>query len=204
MSEKSVKVLEWTYEKALNGIPGVSESIDELVGPYIEKYYYDIEFALKRFVRNQKLKTTTSGFLTGLGGAITLPVAIPADFVSSLYVEVRMIAGIAKIRGYDLKDDQVKTLVYLCLIGNSIGDLLKDVGIQVGKNVTIKKLLPKISGAMLTKINKAVGFRLLTKNGSKGLVNLNKLVPVIGGFVSGGYNYFETSAYAKIAIKMFS
>ena len=204
MSEKGVKVLEWTYEKALNGIPGVSESIDELVGPYIDKYNYDIEFALKRFIRNQKLKTTTSGFLTGLGGAITLPVTLPADFVSSLYIEVRMIAGIAKIRGYDLKDDQVKTLVYLCLVGNSIGDLLKDAGIQVGKNVTIKKLLPKISGAMLTKINKAVGFRLLTKNGSKGIINLNKLVPVIGGFVSGGYNYFETSAYAKIALKMFN
>ncbi|MGO2174028.1 MAG: EcsC family protein, partial [Staphylococcus equorum] len=74
--------------------------------------------------------TGTSGFLTGLGGMITLPVALPANITSVVYVQMRMIAAIAHIRGYDLKDDEVKTLVYLCLTGQTAGDILKDVGVK--------------------------------------------------------------------------
>lgn len=201
-TSKGLVLLDKAYELALNGIPLVSESIQDLVNPYI-KNSMTKDDAIKKFIRNQKYKCTTTGFLTGLGGLITLPVTLPADLLSSLYMEIRMIAGIAMIRGYDIKDDAVKTAVYLCLVGNAVGDIVKQVGIKTLQQVTIKKLLPKITGKMLTKINQKVGFRLITKGGTKGLINIGKAIPFLGGVVGGTWNWVEINAYAKYAKRMF-
>jgi hypothetical protein len=38
---------------------------------------------------------------------------------------------------------------------------------------------------VITKINQKVGFRLLTKFGSKGVINLGKMVPLTGGIIGG-------------------
>lgn len=42
-----------------------------------------------------------------------------------------MVASIAKIGGYDFYDNRVKTLVYVCLAGNSAKDILKTASISV-------------------------------------------------------------------------
>lgn len=39
------------------------------------------------------------------------------------------------MRGYDLKEDQVKTFVYVTLTGKSVLDILKKAGIKVGNQV---------------------------------------------------------------------
>ena len=108
---KMMEVLDWSYDKAINGLPGM-ETVDELANKYLTKYN-SVDEAIDKFIKFQQAKCATSGFLTGLGGILTLPVAIPANITSVIYVQVRMIATIAKMRGYDLKDDQVKTLVYV-------------------------------------------------------------------------------------------
>lgn len=76
-------------------------------------------------LKNQILKCTTSGFLTGFGGIITLPITIPTNIGSVLYVQMRMIACTAYLAGYDLKSDQVQTFVYACLAGVSVNQLIK-------------------------------------------------------------------------------
>lgn len=195
--------LDKIYGLAINGIPKLDKPIIQLVKEYKSKHK-STEAAIKEFVKFQRLKTTTTGFVTGLGGLLTLPVTIPADLASSLYIELRMIAVIASLRGYDIYDDRVKTLVYICIVGNSAGDVIKQVGIKGANQIAVKKLLPKISGEMIKKINQAVGFRLITKGGSKGLVNLGKAIPILGGVVGGIYNYIETNIYAKKAIKVFN
>ena len=53
------------------------------------------------------------------------------------------------------------------------------------------------------KINQKVGFRLLTKFGTKGLINLGKAIPVVGGVISGGFDFVETKIIADRAYKMF-
>lgn len=39
-----------------------------------------------------------------------MPIAIPTNLASNVYMQMRMIAAISHIRGYDLKDDHVKLL----------------------------------------------------------------------------------------------
>lgn len=53
-----------------------------------------------------------------------------------------------------------------------------------------------MQGKALTKINQKVGFTFVTKFGQKGMVNLGKLAPGVGGVIGGGLDYFETKAIA--------
>ena len=199
--EDIMKVLNNCYEKALNGVPKVSPSIEEFAKNYLDKETNNNKVA-KAMIKNQVVKCTTSGFLTGFGGIITLPVTIPANVGSVLYVQMRMIACIAYLAGYDLKSDQVQTLVYACLAGVAVTDVIKQAGIKFGiklTNATIKK----IPGKALIKINQKVGFRFITKAGTTGIINLSRVVPVVGAVAGGGIDYFETKAIANRAYKWF-
>lgn len=199
--EDIMKVLNNCYEKALNGVPKVSPSIEEFAKNYLDKETNNNK-AAKAMIKNQVVKCTTSGFLTGFGGIITLPVTIPANVGSVLYVQMRMIACIAYLAGYDLKSDQVQTLVYACLAGVAVTDVIKQAGIKFGiklTNATIKK----IPGKALIKINQKVGFRFITKAWTTGIINLSRVVPVVGAVAGGGIDYFETKAIANRAYKWF-
>lgn len=115
---------------------------------------------------------------------------------------MRMIAALAAIGGYDVHSDEVQTLVYLCLVGSSLTDVVKSTGIKIANKVTTN-MLKKLPGAVLTKINQKVGFRLLTKFGTKGAVNLVKVVPVAGALVGAGIDYGSTKLIADKAYNAF-
>ena len=193
---KGLMILDACYKKVLEGIPLMSEPVEELADSYLKKY--SSEKAIEELVSWQIRKCATSGFLTGLGEFITLPVTIPANISSVLYVQMRMIAAIAYIRGYNLKDDEVKTLIYCILAGLSIENLLKSVGVQFTKKASLS-LIQKIPGKVLIEINKKLGMRFITKAGEKGIVNLTKVVPFFGGIVGGAIDWIATKKIAKIA-----
>lgn len=195
-----MKALDYGYDKAVNGLPGM-ETAEELAFSYMNNERI-LEDQASDLVKWQIAKAGTSGFLTGLGGLITLPVAVPANITSVLYIQIRMIAAIATMGGHDIRSDQVRTLVYMCLCGSAITDLLKDVGIQVGTKLT-KAAISKISGATITKINQTVGIRLVTKFGQTGAINLGKAVPFIGGVVGGTVDSVATKTIGTIAIRTF-
>lgn len=199
--EDIFKILNTCYEKTLKGISKVSPPIEEFAEDYLKKEP-DKEKAVKSMLKNQVVKCTTSGFLTGFGGIITLPVSIPANIGSVLYVQMRMIACTAYMAGYDLNSDQVQTFVYACLAGVSVNQVVKKIGIKVGEKVA-HNVIDKIPGKVLTKINQKVGYRFITKFGTKGSINLANAIPGVGAVIGGGLDYAETKAIADRAYKMF-
>lgn len=201
LAKKGQEALDKLYSSALNGIPMVSGSVDDLVEDYLSKYE-TVEEAAAALVRAQVVKCGTSGFITGFGGLITLPVTIPANLSSVFYVQMRMIASIAVMGGYDVRSDQVKTQIYVCLTGTSVADLLKEAGINAGKQAA-RSAIKKIPGAVLTKINQRIGFRFITKFGEKGVVNLGKCVPLVGAVIGGGMDVASTRVIGKRAIAEF-
>lgn len=202
MQQKEImQLLDKLYDQAKSGVAKVSPPIDELAENYLQKDA-KVERAAKKFIAFQLAKCTTSGFLTGLGGLITLPVAIPANVSSVMYVQMRMIACLAYMGGFDTNSDQVQTLVYACLAGISVDQILKQTGIKFGNKLAIS-MVKKIPGEVLTKINQKVGFRFITKFGTKGVVNLGKALPLVGGIIGGGFDFTETKVIADRAYKMF-
>nr|WP_284090943.1 EcsC family protein [Acinetobacter pittii] len=193
---KIMEVLNWSYDKAVNGVVGLDSAYD------LAKNYKKTDDSLynqvNSLIRWQNTKAGTSGFITGLGGIITLPVAIPANVASVMYVQIRMIAAIAHMGGHNLNDDRVRSLVFVCLTGNAAKDILKDVGIVVGKKLA-ENAIKNISGKTITAINKKVGFRLLTKFGEKGAINLGKAIPLFGGIVGATFDSITTNTIGNIA-----
>ena len=199
--ESAGKVLDSIYRSVLNGVPKVSRSVDEMVADYTGKAKSPDD-AARALAKWQIMKCGTSGFVTGLGGLITLPVAIPANIGSVIYVQVRMIACIAKMGGYDVTSDQVQTMVYMCLTGTTASDLVKMGLIKTGTK-SLEVAIKKIPVSALVKINQKVGFRFITKFGEKGIINLGKMLPLAGGVIGGGVDVASTSIIAKSAIRMF-
>ena len=199
--EKVMQVLDSIYGQVVNGIGKVSKPVDVMANDYISKYP-DKEIAIRKMLRNQVTKCTVTGVMTGIGGAITLPVAVSADVASVLYVQMRMIAATAHICGYKLDSDQTQTFVYACLAGVSIDKVLSDAGIKFGTKFA-EVMIKKIPGETLANINQKVGFRFITKFGEKGVVNLGKMIPAVGGVVGGGFNLVETRIIANRAYKSF-
>ena len=198
---KIMQALDWSYEKAINGVTGLDSAI-EMAESYTKKSNETLYEQADSLIRWQNTKAATSGFLTGLGGILTLPVTIPANVASVLFVQIRMIAAIAHMAGYDVKDDQVKTLVYACLTGNAAKEILKDIGIEIGSKLAISAI-KGISGKTITAINQKVGFRLLTKFGEKGVINLGKTVPLVGGIIGGTVDSYTTNTVGNIARNTF-
>ena len=193
---KIMMALDWAYDKAINGVAGL-DSAQELAMSYM-KEPTDVMSQANSLIRWQNTKAGTSGFLTGLGGIITMPIAIPANISSVMYVQIRMIAAIAHMGGHDLNDDRVKAMVYACLTGNAAKDILKEVGVNIGMKLT-KSAITSISGKTITKINQAVGFKLLTKFGEKGVINLGKTIPLVGGIIGATFDSIGTNTIGNIA-----
>ena len=198
---KILEALDWSYGKAVNGIPGM-DTAQELGDSYLNAAKSPFHGA-NSMIRWQNTKAATSGFVSNLGGIITLPVAIPANIASVMYVQMRMIAAIAHMGGYDVKDDRVKTLCYACLTGNAAKDILKEAGIKIGTKLT-EQMIKRVSFEVIKKINKAVGFRLVTKFGSTGAINLGKMIPVAGGVIGATFDGVTTNTIGNVARNTFT
>lgn len=196
-----MNILDATYAKVLDGVPMVSIPVEKMAQDYLLKYPQPHK-AAQEMINMQTIKCTTSGTLAGLGGIVLMPVSIPANIGNVLYVQMRMIACTAMMAGYDLKDDSTQTFVYACLAGLSMSNVIKNVGITISQKVA-KNLINKIPGSTLTKINQKVGFRMLTKFGETGVINIGKGIPLLGAVVGGGVDFFSTKIIGERAIRWF-
>ena len=199
--DQMLEILNSLYIKSVNGIPKVSLPVDDLVEDYIKKNP-NVEEAAKSLINNSTVKCGTSGFLTGFGGFATMIATLPANITSVMYIQLRMCCAIAKMAGYDIHSDQVQTLVYACLTGSAMSDILKQAGIKFGQKFGVA-MVNKIPGKTVTAINHKVGFRFVTKFGETGIVNLGKVVPVLGAFIGSGIDVASTRIIGYNAYKVF-
>lgn len=78
----------------------------------------DVEKAIQRLIATHVRLTSSTGFLSGLGGLITLPVALPADFTALWLTQARLASAIAHLRGYDVRSEEVRSVVLISLLGD--------------------------------------------------------------------------------------
>jgi len=196
------QVATWLTNVAVDGIGPLSSSAALAEEYKLDADYPDNDSRVDSLINWETSKNFGTGFLTGLGGFVTLPITLPAGLGAAWAVQARMVGAIAEIYGYSVKDERVKTAILLCLVGGEIVDLLKGVGVKVGTRVT-ENLIAKIPGRVLLEINKKVGFKLLTKAGEKGIINLSKIVPIIGGPISGTVDALMCRSVGKTAKAVF-
>lgn len=183
-----IRFVKWLASQGIDGIPGIISPAHEVAQAYIQDTKYrTIEEKVDALIRWQVAKCASTGFVTGLGGFLVMPVTLPAGVAAAWIVQAQMVAAMAEIVGAPYNRDQLETLVLICLIGDGIGKVVKGMSIQITTK-TLKALIQRIPGKILIEINKRIGFRLLSKAGSKAVINLMKAVPIAGGVVGAIYD----------------
>lgn len=195
------ELLDIIYSKSIDGVDKISKPVKDICEEYLNRYN-DPKVAAKKLIVSDITKCVTSGFVNGLGGLPLMVVTVPADITSVLYVQMRMIASVAYLAGFNLNSDATQTFVYACLAGVSVSSVLKNIGIKFGEKIT-ESAIKKIPGKVLTSINQKVGFRFLTKFGEKGIINFGSAIPVIGGVIGGSVDLIDTKIIADRSYKFF-
>ena len=199
---KALRLVNWIIDRAIEGVPPLSSASDLAQEYLIDSSYINNDDRVAALVNWESSKNFTTGFITGLGGLLTLPVSVPSALGASWIIQARMSGAIAVIDGHNLKEDRVRTLILLSIVGDAAKEILKQAGVKIGRKLT-EKVVMQVPGKVLIEINKKVGFRLLTKAGEKGVINLIKAVPVVGGLVAGGFDVAMCRTVGRVAHDIF-
>ena len=90
------------------------------------------EAAVSKVARTTVVRGAIGGFVTSVGGFVTMPVALPLN-VAEFYVQAtRMVASVAVLRGYDIDDPMVRTAILLTLVGSDADEVLAKAGLATG------------------------------------------------------------------------
>jgi hypothetical protein len=161
------------------------------------------EGAVKKIVRSHVVKGGIAGFVTSVGGFVTMPVALPANVVEFYVGATRMVAAIATLKGYDVDDPQVRTAVLLTLVGSDADEVLAKAGLTGGTGKVVGLVGQQLPPAALLILNKAIAFRLLRGFGEKAFARLGRGVPLAGGVVGGGIDVWMMRRIADHAMNEF-
>ena len=194
----ALALVQWIADLAVAGAPGM-KSARELAQEYLtDPRYADNDARIKSLVARETAKNFTTGFLTGFGGLLTLPVAVPTALGAAWAIQARMAAAIAILHGHDVGEDRVRTLVLLSLVGDAGKEALKRAGVRVGQRMA-EKALQQIPARVLVELNKKLGMRLITIGAEKGVLSLSKAIPFVGAVVGGAFDAVACRAVGKIA-----
>lgn len=160
----------------------------------------DREAAIDSLVTQHIGLASAQGFLTSVGGLLTLPVGLPANIAGMGVLGVRMIASIAHLRGYDVDDRRVRAALTLAMLGDDeVRRLVAD-----GKLPTTPLAIataPMFDPVLDQNINERVMGALAGRLGGKHLaVVVVRRIPLVGGGVGAavdGWLTFGLAAYAK-------
>ena len=192
----------YLLEKGLKGL-GPLSSAESLATEYlIDADYGDDDRRVAALVRWETAKNFTTGFLTGLGGFVTLPVAVPSALAASWVLQARMSGAIARIYGHDLDAERTRTSILLSLAGDVARQAMKDLGLDVGDRLT-RRAVDQIPGRALVEVNKRIGTKLLAEVGQRVALRFPRAVPVFGGVVGGSLDAMVCRKVGSTAKQLF-
>ena len=203
MRSDALKLAEWVTDRSITGVSPLSGAADLADRYLIDASYANNDRRVDALIRWETTKNFTAGFVTGLGGVLTLPITIPGSVAASWLIQARMCAAIARIYGHDTRSDRVRTVVLLALVGDaSASRLLKGAGIALGRRAATAAL-ERAGTRTLTEINREVGAKLIAKTGAEGATRVSKLVPIAGGIVGGVFDAASCQVVGRSAKRLF-
>jgi hypothetical protein len=159
----------------------------------------DVDRAIHEVIENHVRYAAAQGFLTNLGGVVTMAVTIPTNVTGLALIQCRMIAGIAHLRGYDLDDPRVRNAILTTMLGEDVTNALVK-----------KRKLPAPPMALATAphhdpdldkiISAEVAAELVTKVAGKRLATtVGRRIPIAGGFIGLGADAYATWRVGRYA-----
>jgi len=154
-------------------------------------------------------QSSAISFATGIPGGFTMAATIPADVAQFYGYSLRLAQEISYIYGYadiwndqdELSEDAKNTLIlYLGIMlgvssaGSAVRVLSSKLSAQALRKLPQKALTKTIYYPIIKKVLALFGTKLTKATFAKGV---SKVVPVLGGIVSGGINYLSMKPMAN-------
>ncbi|QCW49251.1 hypothetical protein FE634_00360 [Nocardioides dongxiaopingii] len=159
----------------------------------------DVEKAVDAVVDTHVRLAGASGFVTNLGGLVTMTVTVPANLTGIALIQCRMVAAVAHLRGYDLDDPRVRNAVLVTVLGeDTVNDLVRSNKIPAPPMalatapVHDPALDPVVSGEVARDlVARVTGRRLASTVGRR--------VPGLGGVIGMGSDGWATHKIGSYA-----
>ena len=193
-------VLDRLYPTVLDGVPGLGtpqqRAADARAGGG------SVDEQLDRLVRRHLAVSASAGFLSGLGGWLTLPLVLPANLATVASVQLHMAASVAALAGHDIRSDATRARVLSCLVGSGPADAARDA-----EQETIDRVGLKLAerGLNLVVSSTVGAVKWGAKKAIKGRVQRKMLrgIPLVGGFIGAASDGYVTQKVAEAARKEF-
>ena len=161
------------------------------------------EVAVRRLVRRHRRGVTAGGFVTGLGGFITLPLLLPTNVLEFYIQATRMVGAIAVVRGYDLDDEEVRVRVLATLLGEESADVLRNIGLSPVAGAAARGVAGRLPASPHSAVVSAVGGRLIRRFGLRSARLFGKAIPGLGGVLGALSDRKQLNRIAEAARKGF-
>src|SRR6478752_2751155 len=159
----------------------------------------NVDRGVHEVIENHVRYAGAQGFLTNLGGLVTMAIMIPTNVTGLALIQCRMVAGIAHLRGYDLDDPRVRNAILACLLGEDEIDALVKKRRMPAPPMALATAL--VHDPELDRIIPAeVASNLIARVAGKRLAStVGRRVPVVGGLVGAGADGFITWRIGRYA-----
>ncbi|MDO5678542.1 MAG: EcsC family protein [Propionibacteriaceae bacterium] len=182
--------------KGKGKLPGAKHSATQLLVKH-----NDAEAAVRSMITSHIAMAGGQGFATNWGGFFVSLLTIPANLAAASFLQARLVAGIAHLRGYELDDPRVRTAILMVMLGpGGSADLLKkgvlpsSAAMVATAPVFDKQLDGQVSKALLDRaMNQVTGKRLG--------VWVGKRIPFVGGGVGAAVDGWQTRSIAMHALE---
>lgn len=178
-------------DKAITGV-GPLPSAASAADKQLEEQNGDVERAIHEVIENNVRYAGAQGFLTNIGGLVTMAVTVPVNLSGLALIQCRMVAGIAHLRGYELSDPRTRDAILACLLGEET--LLKMVKQRTLPGTPMEiAAAPAHDPALDRLLGTEVATELITRATGKRLAaTVGRRVPVVGGVVGAGTDAYVT------------
>jgi uncharacterized protein (DUF697 family) len=158
----------------------------------LDEHKGNMDAAIKELIENHVRLAGAQGFLTNMGGLVTMPVAVPANIAGLALIQCRMVAAIAHLRGYDLADKRTRNAILACLLGEEKMLALIKKKKMPGTPMALATA-PVYDPHLSTVMANEVASELVTRVAGKRIAyTVGRRVPVVGGLVGAGTDGFAT------------
>lgn len=160
-------------------------------GRYLERRG-EVDLAIESVVNQHIAMASAQGFVTNLGGVLTSIVTTPANLTGVVVVQIRMVACIAHLRGYDIDDNRVRTAMMMCLLGDD--DLSEAIASGALPTSPLAVATAPVFDADLDqKVSERVVAALLANMSGKRLTAMvGRRIPLVGGGVGAAFDGYAT------------
>lgn len=195
--EVAGNVLRQLLETAINGVGAVPGAKAAAARHLVR--HPSVEEAIDALVVTHVGLATAQGFATNLGGLSTIVVALPANMAAAAIVQIRLVASIAHLRGYDVDSARVRTALALCLMGPDGVKRLVDEGVVPTTPLAIATA-PVFDASLDQVVSEKVFAELASRIGGRhaGLLFARR-VPLLGGGVGGAMDALATLSIGNYA-----